>query len=88
MEPTEFNSSLQSDIDLLNKRVRQVKQEINKVVVGQDKIIDLLLAGIFTGGHILLEGVPGIAKTLTARLLARALSVNFSRIQFTPDLMP
>src|SRR6186713_1004341 len=84
----EFESTLQQDINVLNKRVMQIKQEIGKVVVGQETIIDLLLAGIFTGGHILLEGVPGIAKTLTAKLVARALSVSFSRIQFTPDLMP
>jgi MoxR-like ATPase len=87
-QQTEFKSTLQPGIDLLNRRVMQIKQEIGKVVVGQERIIDLLLAGIFTGGHILLEGVPGIAKTLTAKLVARAVSVSFSRIQFTPDLMP
>lgn len=81
-------SILQPEIDLLNKRVMLVKQEIGKAVVGQETTIDLVLAGIFTGGHILLEGVPGIAKTLTAKLVAKTLSVNFSRIQFTPDLMP
>lgn len=84
----EVENTLQADIDLLNKRILQIKQEIGKVVVGQEKIIDLLLAGIFTGGHVLLEGVPGIAKTLTAKLVAKSLSVIFSRIQFTPDLMP
>ncbi len=82
------SSALQPDINLLNQRVRRIKQEIGKVVVGQEGIIDLLLAGIFTGGHILLEGVPGIAKTLTAKLVAKSVSVSFSRIQFTPDLMP
>jgi len=87
-QQTEFKSALQPEIDRLNKRVMQIKQEIGKVIVGQNTIVDLLLAGVFTGGHILLEGVPGIAKTLTAKLLARTLSVNFSRIQFTPDLMP
>jgi MoxR-like ATPase len=84
----EFESALREDIDQLNKRVMRIKQEIGKVVIGQEDTIDLILAGIFTGGHILLEGVPGIAKTLTAKLIAKALSVNFSRIQFTPDLMP
>lgn len=84
----EFESTLQPGINQLNQRVMQIKREIGKVVVGQETIVDLLLAGIFTGGHILLEGVPGIAKTLTAKLVAKALSVNFSRIQFTPDLMP
>jgi len=84
----ELEGSLQPGIRLLNDRVMRIKQEIGKVVVGQENIIDLLLAGIFTGGHILLEGVPGIAKTLTAKLVAKAVSVSFSRIQFTPDLMP
>ena len=84
----EVQSALQPGIDLLNQRVMQIKKEIGKVVVGQETVIDLLLAGIFTGGHILLEGVPGIAKTLTAKLVAKAVSVSFSRIQFTPDLMP
>lgn len=87
-QTNELKSALQQDIDQLNQRVMRIKREIGKVVVGQDTVIDLLLAGMFTGGHILLEGVPGIAKTLTAKLVAKALSVNFSRIQFTPDLMP
>ncbi|HYG18108.1 MAG TPA: MoxR family ATPase [Ohtaekwangia sp.] len=85
---TEFTNTLQAEIDLLNKRVMRIKHEIGKVVVGQETTIELILAGIFTGGHILLEGVPGIAKTLTAKLVAKSLSVSFSRIQFTPDLMP
>ena len=84
----ESENKLHADIELLNKRVMRIKHEIGKVVVGQENTIDLLLAGVFTGGHILLEGVPGIAKTLTAKLVARSLSVTFSRIQFTPDLMP
>ena len=84
----ESENILQPGIDLLNQRVTRIKREIGKVVVGQETIIDLLLAGMFTGGHILLEGVPGIAKTLTAKLVAKAVSASFSRIQFTPDLMP
>jgi MoxR-like ATPase len=87
-ENIELKSPLQGEIDLLSKRVMRIRQEIAKAVVGQENTIDLILAGIFTGGHILLEGVPGIAKTLTAKLVAKALSVTFSRIQFTPDLMP
>ncbi len=79
---------LQQELLELQQHIARIKEEIGKVIVGQDKTIDLLLAGLFTGGHILLEGVPGIAKTLTAKLLARTLSVNFTRIQFTPDLMP
>lgn len=87
-QPLESNNPLQSGIDLLNDRVMRIKREIGKVIVGQETTIDLMLAGIFTGGHILLEGVPGIAKTLTAKMVARAVSASFSRIQFTPDLMP
>src|SRR6188768_769919 len=84
----QYSSPLQQEINNLNRQVMLIKQEIGKVVVGQESIIDLMLAGIFTGGHILLEGVPGIAKTITAKLVAKSLSVSFSRIQFTPDLMP
>lgn len=80
--------SLQQELDTLSKHVALIKYEIGKAVVGQEKTIDLLLVGLFTGGHILLEGVPGIAKTLLAKLVAKTLSVSFSRIQFTPDLMP
>jgi MoxR-like ATPase len=84
----DINSAMQPEIDLLNEKVMMIKREVGKAVVGQETVIELILAGIFTGGHILLEGVPGIAKTLTAKLMARSLSVSFSRIQFTPDLMP
>src|SRR5690349_22134292 len=88
-EPVETNDSeLQKELVVLNNRVMLIKREIAKAVVGQDKVIELLLAGLFTGGHILLEGVPGIAKTLIAKLVAKSLSISFSRIQFTPDLMP
>ena len=85
---TEFESPLREEIEQLNNRVMLVKRENARAVVGQEATVDLILAAIFTGGHILLEGVPGIAKTLTAKLVARSLSVDFSRIQFTPDLMP
>lgn len=84
----ETRTDLQHEIDLLNRRVMSIKQEVAKVIVGQDTIVDLMLAGFFTGGHILLEGVPGIAKTMTAKLVAKAVTASFSRIQFTPDLMP
>ncbi len=77
-----------TELDDLNRSVEELKAEIGKVIVGQDAMIELLLAGILADGHILIEGVPGVAKTLTAKLLSRAISVNFSRIQFTPDLMP
>ena len=69
-------------------KVFLAKQEFGNYVIGQDELLELMLVGIFTNGHILLEGVPGIAKTLTAKVLAKSLSVDFSRIQFTPDLMP
>jgi len=82
------SSPIQHELDVLNQHISNVKAEVAKLVVGQEKAVDLILAGIFIGGHILLEGVPGIAKTLTAKLLAKTLSVDFSRIQFTPDLMP
>ncbi len=85
---TENRNELQPELELLSRRVMAVKQEVAKVIVGQDSVIDFILAGFFTGGHILLEGVPGIAKTLTAKLVAKAVSASFSRIQFTPDLMP
>ncbi|MDW7692385.1 MoxR family ATPase [Flammeovirgaceae bacterium SG7u.111] len=68
--------------------VQGVKDEIGKVIVGQEETVDLLLAALFTNGHVLLEGVPGIAKTLLTKVLAKTLTANFSRIQFTPDLMP
>lgn len=78
----------QLDLSKINKAQEGIKSEIGKVIVGQDEMIDLLLASIFAGGHVLVEGVPGIAKTLTAKLLAQTIDVGFSRIQFTPDLMP
>lgn len=76
------------DLEELNHLVGQIKYEIKKVIIGQEKNIDLLLVGLFAQGHVLIEGVPGIAKTLSAKLLAKSISSDFSRIQFTPDLMP
>ena len=68
--------------------MRQIKEEIARVVVGHNQVVDLLIAAILADGHVLLEGVPGVAKTLLARLTARLIDAQFSRIQFTPDLMP
>jgi MoxR-like ATPase len=76
------------DLQTLQQQVEAIRHEIHKVIVGQDELINLLLAGLFTKGHVLIEGVPGIAKTLTVNLLAKTLNLNFKRIQFTPDLMP
>lgn len=78
----------QPDLQPLKQSVENIRTEIHKVVVGQDDMIDLLLAGLFIGGHVLIEGVPGIAKTLTVNLLAKTLGLGFRRLQFTPDLMP
>ena len=80
-----------SDTESLNNLVdkyRQLRKEIGKVIIGQDKAVESLLLSIFTGGHCLLVGVPGLAKTLMVNTLSKALGLRFSRIQFTPDLMP
>ena len=69
-------------------KIAEVIQEVKKVVVGQDRMVTRLLIGLFTNGHILLEGVPGLAKTLTVNTLAKVLHLDFNRIQFTPDLLP
>ncbi len=76
------------DLSALHESVSKIKTEIAKVIVGQENTVELLIAAIFSRGHVLIEGVPGVAKTLIAKLLARAIDADFSRIQFTPDLMP
>ncbi|GAB3267123.1 MoxR family ATPase [Larkinella harenae] len=76
------------DLTELNNAVEAIRTEIGKVIVGQHQTIDLLLTALLADGHVLIEGVPGVAKTLMAKLLAKTISVDFSRIQFTPDLMP
>ena len=80
--------NLIDQINELNKSVQGLKNEIAKVIVGQDRIIDQILTALFANGHVLIEGVPGLAKTLLISSLAQSLSLKFSRIQFTPDLMP
>lgn len=72
----------------LNAKLNSIREEIAKVIVGQQQVVDLLMIGLLCDGHLLLEGVPGVAKTLAAKLLAKIIDVNFSRLQFTPDLMP
>lgn len=76
------------DFSPIREKLELIKQEIGKVIVGQAEMIELLLASILAGGHVLIEGVPGLAKTLTAKLLAKTIDIPFTRIQFTPDLMP
>ena len=76
------------DLSELQQSVQKIKQEVGKVIVGQKDMVDMLIASLLAKGHSLIEGVPGVAKTITAKLLAKTLSVGFSRIQFTPDLMP
>ncbi len=76
------------DMTNLQLQMNAIRNELKKVIVGQDKVIDYLLVAILANGHVLLEGVPGVAKTMAVKLLARTLNVKFSRIQFTPDLMP
>lgn len=77
-----------TDLSQLNEAVDRLRQQIRNVIIGQEDMVRLILAALLADGHVLIEGVPGIAKTLTAKLVAKTLSVNFSRIQFTPDLMP
>ena len=76
------------DLSGLNKAVLEIRNEIGRVIIGQHKMVDLLMIGLLCDGHILIEGVPGVAKTLTAKLIAKIIDVDFSRLQFTPDLMP
>ena len=76
------------DMKELQQSLEAVKAEIGKVIVGQESMIEHLLAALLSNGHVLIEGVPGVAKTITAKLLAKTIDVGFSRIQFTPDLMP
>ncbi len=80
--------SVRVDVRPLAEAVKTIQDELGKVIVGQKKTIEFMLAGIFCGGHVLLEGFPGIAKTLIAKLLSQTIESGFSRIQFTPDLMP
>ena len=86
----EYNQFQSPNLDLqkVKTAVERVKTELRKVIIGQEEFMDLLLVTILSGGHALIEGVPGIAKTLTAKLMAQTLEVDFTRIQFTPDLMP
>lgn len=77
-----------TDLSRLTAAVGQIKATLGSIIIGQQESIDLLIAGILADGHILIEGVPGVAKTLTAKLIAKSIDAKYSRIQFTPDLMP
>jgi len=82
----DFNSRI--PLEDLQNAVIAIKEELRKVIVGQDNFVELLIVALLADGHVLIEGVPGIAKTVTAKLFAKVLKTDFSRIQFTPDLMP
>ncbi len=84
---SKFNSDVEA-VDALSAKYKALRQEIAKVIVGQDKVIETILIAIFSDGHSLLVGVPGLAKTLLVNTIAEALDLQFKRIQFTPDLMP
>jgi MoxR-like ATPase len=77
-----------SDLTALNEAVLSIRNEIKKIIVGQDEMVRLIITALLADGHVLIEGVPGVAKTLTAKLVAKSVNAGFSRIQFTPDLMP
>lgn len=77
-----------TDLTALNEGVMAIRGEIKKIIVGQDEMVKLIMAALLADGHVLIEGVPGVAKTLTAKLVAKSVDAGFSRIQFTPDLMP
>ena len=86
--PQDINFETRLDLSQLQESISKIKHELGTVIVGQHKMIDQLLVAILSNGHVLLEGVPGVAKTITAKLLSKTLNIGFGRIQFTPDLMP
>lgn len=88
METTETSVPQPIESNPLVALTERIQDEIQKIIVGQHQMVNLLLAGLLADGHILIEGVPGVAKTLTAKLLSKLIDAQFSRIQFTPDLMP
>jgi len=86
MEQEQFNP--RTDLSALNEAVNQIRSVLGNIIIGQKQVIDFLIVGLLADGHILIEGVPGVAKTLSAKLLAKSIAAQFSRVQFTPDLMP
>ena len=89
-DQTENEKIFENRVDLseLKNSVDKIREQIGKVIIGQNQMVDLLITAILADGHVLLEGVPGVAKTLTAKLLSKVIDADFSRVQFTPDLMP
>ena len=87
-ENSEISFNNRIDLSGLEVAVKKIKHELGKVIVGQHDMLEMLIVSILADGHSLIEGVPGVAKTITAKLLAKTLAVDFSRVQFTPDLMP
>ncbi|MCA9237798.1 MAG: AAA family ATPase, partial [Planctomycetales bacterium] len=83
-----ISDSIEKQAEEFASRYKAVREQIGRVIVGHNDIVHGVLTCLFVGGHVLLEGVPGLGKTLLVRTLAQALDLNFSRIQFTPDLMP
>lgn len=88
MQITEEQSNTRTDLEAFGAKIETLRERIAGVIVGQSKAVDLVLTAILADGHVLIEGVPGVAKTLLARLVSRLVDARFSRIQFTPDLMP
>lgn len=86
MEQEQFNP--RTDLSALNEAVNQIRNVLGNIIIGQKQVIDFLIVGLLADGHLLIEGVPGVAKTLSAKLLAKSIDARFSRVQFTPDLMP
>ncbi|MCF6365782.1 MAG: MoxR family ATPase [Bacteroidales bacterium] len=86
MENQEFNT--RTNLESLKETVNKIKKKIGSIIIGQEEMIEQIMIALLSDGHILIEGVPGVAKTLTAKLFAKSISAEFSRIQFTPDLMP
>ncbi|MEM6721801.1 MAG: MoxR family ATPase [Bacteroidota bacterium] len=87
-ENTPLSFTNRIDLTELQEGILKIREELSKVIVGQKGMIDMLITALLAKGHVLIEGVPGVAKTITAKLLAKSLTVEFGRIQFTPDLMP
>lgn len=87
IEPS-FTGPGKAELDFVNGIYEKTRTEMQKVIVGNDSLIELILAAMFSGGHVLLEGVPGVAKTMMAKLISQCMNIHFKRIQFTPDLLP